>query len=107
MNEPLWWDYIKEVHSECFGFISKSCSKNAHSVLGLDFAATEKCVEESFDSSDHATADNKVLRENAETWKEYGTLYWPSVTINRMTFRGDITPENIVEDICANLVIKP
>ena len=24
-----------------------------------------------------------------------------------MTFRGDITPENILEDICANLVDKP
>ena len=24
-----------------------------------------------------------------------------------MTFRGDITPENIVEDICANLAVKP
>ena len=76
-------------------------------MLGLDFAATETCVNESFDGVDHATADNKILRENAETWKEYGTLYWPSVTINRMTFRGDITPENIVEDICANLSIKP
>lgn len=40
-------------------------------------------------------------------WKEYGTLYWPSVTINRLTFRGDITAENIVEDVCANLSTKP
>lgn len=22
-KEPKWWDYIKEVHSECFGFISE------------------------------------------------------------------------------------
>lgn len=34
-------------------------------------------------------------------------MYWPSVTINKMTFRGDITPENILEDICANLITKP
>ena len=47
------------------------------------------------------------MKANAEAWKEYGTLYWPSVTINRVTFRGDITPENIVEDICANLAEKP
>jgi hypothetical protein len=30
-------------------------------------------------------------------------LYWPSVTINQVTFRGDITPINVVEAICASL----
>merc|ERR1712228_870414 len=40
-------------------------------------------------------------------WKEYGTLYWPSVTINQVTFRGDITAENILEVICAGLASKP
>ena len=106
-NEPKWWDYIKEVHMECFGFISEQCSKNAHAKLGLDFDATQKCVLETFEGSDHSKDDNKVLRDNAQAWKDYGTLYWPSVTINRMTFRGDITPENILEDICANLQVKP
>lgn len=106
-KEPKWWDYMKEVHSECFGFISRACSRNAHQKLELDFTETERCVEESFLSSNHATSDNKVLQENSKQWQEYGTLYWPSVTINRMTFRGDITAENIVEDICANLSKKP
>lgn len=52
-------------------------------------------------------ADNSVLRDNAQAWQEYGTLYWPSVTINKVTFRGDITPENILEDVCAHLTTKP
>lgn len=108
-QEPKWWDYIKEVHAECFGFISRGCSKNAHKALGLDFAKTEQCVKESFlgTGADLHSSDNSVMKANAEQWKEYGTLYWPSVTINRMTFRGDITPENILEDVCANLVDKP
>lgn len=29
------------------------------------------------------------------------------ITMNNMTFRGDITAENILEDICANLKEKP
>ena len=29
------------------------------------------------------------------------------MTINRVTFRGDITPAHILEDICANLKSKP
>jgi len=34
-------------------------------------------------------------------------MYWPMITMNNMTFRGDITAENILEDICANLKEKP
>jgi hypothetical protein len=48
-----------------------------------------------------------ILKDNAALWKEYGTLYWPSVTIDKLTFRGDITPENILEAICASLANKP
>ena len=106
-NEPHWWDYMKHVHSICFGFISEECSKTAHEDFQIDWDETDRCVKESFLGGDHSKADNTVLRDNSEAWKEYGTLYWPSVTINRMTFRGDITPENIMEDVCANLATKP
>jgi len=34
-------------------------------------------------------------------------MYWPMITMNNLTFRGDITAENILEDICANLKEKP
>lgn len=56
---------------------------------------------------DHSKVDNIFMSENSEAWQEYGTLYWPSVTIDRVTFRGDITPANILEDVCANLKTKP
>lgn len=29
-NEPLWWDYVKYVHQECFEYISQECSQDAH-----------------------------------------------------------------------------
>ena len=113
-KEARWWDYIKEVHSECFGFISESCSKRAHELKNFNWMDTQKCVQESFVDYSAGSlgnglenSENTLLRENAEAWKEYGTLYWPSVTINKVTFRGDITPENILEDICAHLTTKP
>ena len=106
-HEPKWWDYMKEVHSECFGYISEECSKNAHKKLHLDYEKTMKCVDESFLGDEKNSADNLIMREAAEAWKQYGTLYWPSITINQMTFRGDFTAENVLEDICANLSIKP
>lgn len=95
------------MHSECFGFISEDCSKNAHKRLELDFEETQKCVRESFVGVDHSKVDNIYMAENSQAWQEYGTLYWPSVTIDRVTFRGDITPSNILEDVCANLKTKP
>lgn len=33
-KEALWWDYMKTVHSECFGFVSEACSRNAHKEIG-------------------------------------------------------------------------
>ena len=110
-KEARWWDYMKEVHSECFGFISEACSKRAHEIKGFNWEETQKCVQESFLNYGDGTAlensENTLLRDNAKQWKEYGTLYWPSVTINKVTFRGDITPENILEDVCAHLTTKP
>ena len=106
-HEPKWWDYVKEVHSQCFGFISESCSLIAQKKIGIDHAKVDKCVKDSFETSNHQQSDNVILKEMSQAWKDYGTLYWPSVTINRMTFRGDITPENILQDVCANLIDKP
>lgn len=65
------------------------------------------CVDKSFWDKDYSVAENSILKSNNKRWKEYGTLYWPSVTINQVSFRGDITAENILEVICAGLATKP
>ena len=108
-KESLWWDYIKFVHSECFGFISGQCSRMGHKKINMKYQDTVNCVSNSFDavSNKQYLNDNSILRENAQQWYEYGTLYWPSVTIDRLTFRGDLTPENILEAVCASLNVKP
>jgi len=66
-------------------------------------------VSASFDTSSNKQYlnDNTILKENSKMWQEYGTLYWPSITIDRLTFRGDLTPENILEAVCASLAKKP
>lgn len=70
---------------------------------------TMQCVADSFSGQKYSedteidyTVDNTLLKENQEKWQEYGTLYWPSVVINKRTFRGDLTAENVLEDLCAN-----
>jgi hypothetical protein len=52
-------------------------------------------------------SENAVLSDMAKRWTDYGTLYWPSVTINSVTFRGDVTPANVLEAVCAAIYSKP
>merc|ERR1712147_7168 len=110
-NEPAWWDYMKYVHQECFEYISEECSQDAHKKIGVEYADTMKCVDQSWDFGSKNDPlwkrDNKILRENAKQWTDYGVLYWPSITINQMTFRGNITPINVLEAVCASLWSQP
>lgn len=98
--EPIWWDYIKYVHSRCYGLITEECSKLGHEELNLDWEATNQCVQDTFDDAHYS---NSVFAENSKKWREYGTAYWPSVTINNVSYRGDITAENIMEALCGTL----
>jgi hypothetical protein len=40
----IWWDYIKEYHSLCYGAISEDCSRGAHTMLKLNYDLTQQCV---------------------------------------------------------------
>jgi hypothetical protein len=66
MQQSVWFDYIKTVHSLCFDFISESCSKQAHERLGLDFIGTKKCVNTSFLGSNFKEDDNTIMKANAD-----------------------------------------
>lgn len=80
-----------------------------HKKIGVKYEDTLACVSNSFEttSNQQYLNENFILKENAKMWQEYGTLYWPSVTIDKLTFRGDLTPENILEAVCASLANKP
>lgn len=107
-RESVWWDYMRYVHMSCYDFVSEDCSKRAHEQIGEDFEKTMRCVESSFDGQKmDYHSDNEILAKNSEAWRDYGILYWPSVTINKVSYRGDITPANILEAVCAGLYTKP
>jgi len=98
---------MKYVHQECFEYISEECSQDAHKRIKMKYEDTMECVAKSFESGygtdEMWKSDNTILKENAKQWTEYGVLYWPSITINQMTFRGNINPVNVLEGICASL----
>ena len=43
----------------------------------------------------------------SKKWIEYGTNTYPSITINNLSFRGQINPDNVFEAICASYKQMP
>lgn len=67
-----------------------------------------KCVDESFKNKDYEQ-ENTILREEALSWKIFGSGYYPSVVINNRTMRGDINPDTVMRVICSGskILTKP
>jgi len=95
-KKPLWWRYMKYVHKLCYEEVTEECSKNGHVVVAESYAETMDCVRDSFEGPNMQKDDNTILRNDVAAWKKYGHGYWPSVVINERTFRGDLTPDNVM-----------
>lgn len=108
--EDRWWQYIKKVHSQCYNVINESCSKRAHKLLGISWESTVKCVEETFSRPSDWTSSkvyNNFIDEEIEYWKLYGTSVFPSVVINKKTYRGQLEPLSVFNAVCAGFENPP
>jgi hypothetical protein len=65
------------------------------------------CVTSSFEGTNSQKDDNRMLREESESWKQYGTGYWPSIVINDRTYRGDLVPDSVFNALCAGFNEEP
>lgn len=111
-QEDKWWEYMQYVHRMCYEEITENCSKLGHKQIGRNYDDTMKCVSDSFISSssygpNFQKDDNKVLKEESDKWKAYGSAYWPSIVINERTYRGDMVPENVLIAICSAFSQEP
>lgn len=66
-----------------------------------------ECVMNTFEGSNIQKDDNKVLREETEGWKKYGSGFWPSIVINDRTYRGDMVPDSVLNAICSAFTEEP
>lgn len=100
---------MQHVHRNCYSVINEDCSKNAHEKLGLDFQETQKCVINSFTSSDWASqsTNNTIIDEEIEYWKLYGSGLYPSIVINNRTYRGQIESLAVFNALCAGFSQAP
>jgi len=42
-----------------------------------------------------------------EKWITFGHHFYPSVVINNVTFRGEVSPDNVFEAICSEFKVLP
>lgn len=105
----LWWNYIEKVHSTCFNVINEDCSQRAHTKLGLSWTDTNKCVRESFTGKDWIakTVSNELIDKEVSYWRQFGTTVYPSVVVNKKTYRGQIEPLGVYNALCAGFKNPP
>ena len=80
--------------------------------LTINTELVKKCVKSTFfesieNSNNDDYSDNFILRKFQKEWMEYGTLMYPALVINKMTFHGSLTPQNAFEAICASFNEEP
>lgn len=109
-TEKLWWDYINRVHGECRSIINEDCSKRAHKHLKLNWQSTIDCYEASFSSQtnrEKESVKNYILDNEIALWLELGAQIYPSIAINKKTYRGQIEPLAVFNAICAGFKEPP
>lgn len=84
-----WWEYVSKYDSFCIAQGDmRICGRNSLLDLGLDYQTIQKCVNQTFDSSDPTNCKlNKVLDEEETAMQKDGVSFYPSVSINGFTYR--------------------
>eukprot|EP00359_Climacostomum_virens_P001211 CAMPEP_0204898974 /NCGR_PEP_ID=MMETSP1397-20131031/1584_1 /ASSEMBLY_ACC=CAM_ASM_000891 /TAXON_ID=49980 /ORGANISM="Climacostomum Climacostomum virens, Strain Stock W-24" /LENGTH=460 /DNA_ID=CAMNT_0052066877 /DNA_START=124 /DNA_END=1506 /DNA_ORIENTATION=- len=103
-----WWDYVYNLNSTCpDAAFTKDCSHKAMDQAGIDKDRIDSCVDSSFSGSDHAKAGNRLLAQEKATLLDAGIFFYPTISINNQTFRGDIEYDEVRSAICAGFKTRP
>jgi len=77
------------------------CANRQMRYIGIDVQNVTHCMDNSFISRGDLTSDNKIFRKDREWSTKLGVVMHPSITINNITYRGEITGYDIFRAICA------
>lgn len=85
--------------------VVEECTSNLMKELGIDTGRIKQCFDESFIKTgskvDMNIDDNSILRDERNLFLQNGIQFWPSVTINNDTFKGNIEGGLIFEAVCS------
>lgn len=74
--------------------------------VGLDIDAVDRCFASQFQQNGKITTI-KLLDEDRDWAKKLGIVLHPSVTINNITYRGELEGFDIFKAICAGFLDQP
>ena len=107
-NYPdLWWTYMKKFDTTCNMDLQvvEECTSKLMTSMNLDTNKINKCFEDSFVKTgatlDINLDDNTILKNERNLFLQNGIQFWPSVSINNDSFKGNIEGEMIFEAVCS------
>jgi len=108
-NFAKWFNYVINFLDSCktANQFAGICSYLQMKDLGINVEAVNECVDNSFVIKGDRSSDNKILAADREFANSVGVVLHPAVTVNNMTYRGDISGENIFRAICAGFLKMP
>ena len=103
----MFFEYVKRAH-QLFGTeITEERSQKVMKALTVNQELVRDCVDGTFITYGDTDSPNWLLERFQQEWKAYGTALYPALTINMMTFNGQLTPDNAFEAICASFNEEP
>lgn len=108
-NYPdLWWSYMKKFDSLCNIDLQivEECTYNLMISMNINETKIKKCFNESFIKNGNSDFnvfidDNHILKSERNLFLQNGIQFWPSVSINNDSFKGNVEGEQIFEAICS------
>ena len=105
-HPDLWWNYMMKFDSECIEIqVVEDCSLKLMKELNIYSVKVNDCFQGSFIKKnkelDYTTDDNVILGNETKAIRMMGIQFWPTVTINNISYRGNIEGRNVFEAVCA------
>lgn len=92
---------MKNYHQKCRDRISAECSKKIMNDISADHNKVLKCIEDNTMGEDIKISDNSLLKQERFKWKNSGIQFYPAITINNQTYKGNWDSESVLDAICS------
>jgi hypothetical protein len=101
-NYKTWFNYIRHFNDTCAAGITTACSEEALDRADIETAEVKECIARSVQGSNVNLHDNTLLAAERKVWESSGIAFYPSITINNQTYRGDFEADEVKAALCAS-----
>lgn len=104
-----WFNYVLNYLDTCDKpeSINADCANKVMKDIGIDIEQVSNCYLNSYVKNAGKVVDNKILKEDREWSQRLGIILHPAITINNITYRGDLNGYDIFRAVCAGFKDVP